>query len=237
MDGEPKRLLRHSIDNKLLGTLTEEMLRRILFVLGKPIVKFGEKTVTKKSLLFSIVVAECPDLDPAVQSQYVLDMLNITSTKSKKEHVPDELAEQCFKQMPHEEVQTNFKGIKDRLDERLMGEKFREFASRNVETRTQKTYETPQCLKSLAPEWKGASLVMDWGKQAFEGYYPAGHPTKSTSMTWEDDNPNRTMFSCLSFVVQYLWKNQEMKGRVPRLFTLATCFLFGSFAAFSSGKF
>ena len=216
MDGDCRRLLQHAIECKSLHLLTGEMLRRILLVIGKPIVKFGEKNVTKKSLVYSIVVAECPDLEVGVQSQLVLDMLNI-STGISKQHLPDELADQCFKQMPFEEVQANFKDIKEKVDERLMGQKFREFTTRRVDERAQKQHETPEIIKALAPGHKGASIVMDWNKRAFEGYYPAGHPTKSTSMSWEEGNPNRTMLACLSFVVQYLWHNHHMKGRVPRL--------------------
>ena len=140
-----------------------------------------------------------------------------TQRETGEEHVPDAVADKALNSMGHEEVMSNFRGLRERLDSRLMESKLQEFSTRNATEHVAKAFSTPDVILALRPQQKGATIVMDWPRSSFEGYYPAGTPTRSTSMVWNTVDPNRSQIAALSYIVEFLWRNHAEKGRVPGL--------------------
>ena len=137
--------------------------------------------------------------------------------------VPDEIADYALKSLGTEEVKNQFQGLQNRIDKRLLEKKFKETVERKVGDRKNKEHFTPDVIKQLRPPWN-CSLVLDIGKASFEAYYPAGRPTKSTSMRYDDTDASK--MSSLSFCVDYLWRNHLEKKRVTKL---NVCFFFLGF--------
>ena len=213
--GPGKSLLRHALDTRKLHLLTESLLRRVLLVLQTPLIKFGDdRAGTKKSVMWTIILKLRPDLSVEQQTEILMDMIGVAKTQ-KKDHVPDELADRCLRALSHTEVQESFKGLRDRLDEKLMSKRLQEFTERHGSEHARKMFETPSCIRELRPNHKGCRIVMDWGRSSFESYYPGGTPRPSTSMTWDDKNPNATKLAALTFAVDFAWRNHQAKGRVP----------------------
>ena len=170
--------------------------------------KFGEKTVTKRSVMMSILQHQCPGSTPEERANMLVEMMGVAKVK---EHVPCELADAALKTMPAQEVSSSFQSLRERLDQELMTEKFSEYKSRHVDERAAKLYSTPEVIRKLRLEWRGSSIMFDVPRRSVEGYYPDGRPSRSTSISW---NESRTKLSCLSFVVEFLWRNHADKGRV-----------------------
>ena len=195
-------------------SVTEQRLRIILLGIKASVIKIAEKTVTKKSLVWSLIMAVLPDVD---QSKKLDLLLSITGAKQKPDMVPDEITDQALKSMGDEEVKNQFEGLKNRIDRRLIDKRFQESAKRTVGDRRAREHFTPECIKDLRPPWN-CTLVLDAPKSCFEAYYPAGRPTKSTSMTYDEaavgTESERSKLAALTFCVEYLWRNHNEKGRV-----------------------
>jgi len=213
--GEEERLLRHMLLSGRMMSITEQRLRIILLSIKAPVVKFAEKNVSKKSLVWSLIMAVLSDVE---QSKKLDLLLCLTGAKQKPDMVPDEVTDCALKSMGDEEVKTQFEGLKNRIDRRLMDKKFQQSATRTVGDRKAREHFTPECIKELRPPWK-CTLVLDAPKSSFEAYYPAGRPSKSTSMKYDDEDAadtesERSKLAALTFCVEYLWRNHGEKGRV-----------------------
>lgn len=224
----PESLLRHLINNASTVGLTEDRLRAIATAIKAPLVKMGEKTVGRRSLIWSIILVVFEDLDEDAKLKL---LLAIVGESKAKPLVPDDIARQALESMPTEEV-SEFSALKERLDKKLLEERYKEEVKRQVGDRAAVEHATPACIKALRPEWKGAVLCLDYGKGAFEAYYPAGKPTKSVAMTYESSRSGEpaanSKLAALTYCVEYLWKNHFDKGREtsPDFFR-RKCYVFG----------
>ena len=188
--------------------VTEQKLRLLLMIFKAKIVKLAEKNVSKKSLIWSLILAAFPDMDQGDQ----LEMLLRCTGKKHAELVPDEITEHALNAMPPDEVSNHFQGLKSRLDKRLADKKFKEDVSRRVGDRGSAQHFTPDCKKSLKPPWQNCALTLDVGRESFEAYYPAGRPTKSVAMKFTGED--RSKLSALTYCLEYLWRDHRGKGRV-----------------------
>ena len=195
--------------------LTEDRLRAIAGTIKAKLVKIGEKAMGRRSLIWSIILVIFHDLDEDAKMDLLLGIVG--EKQNAKELVPDDVARQALQAMSTEEVMGEFSALKERLDKKLLEERYKEEAKRKVGDRAAIEHATPDCIKALRPEWKGAVLCLDFGKGAFEAYYPAGKPTKSVAMTYDrgdSANPqSNSKLAALTYCVQYLWKNHSDKGR------------------------
>ena len=208
--GAPRRLIPHMLLSKSLEGITELVLRSILTIQGAQVQKKpGEKSVTKRTLLWSVICAEFANKTVEEQSRIFLSFYKETTKSSV---VPDEIMSKALEHLPFDEVQSDFKGIKDRLEQLDVEQRFKEVLHREKGEKARVEYETPDAIKRLKPS-QGVKTVlcMDRRNSAFEAYYPGGRPTRSVSCSWLVEG--RDQYSALSFCVQYLWKNQHDKGR------------------------
>ena len=214
--GTEERLLRHMLLSGRMLSVTEQRLRILLLQCKAPIIKFAEKTVTKKSLVWSLIMAVLPEVE---QSQKLDLLLCITGAKQKPDMVPDEITDHALKSMGDEEGRNQFEGLKNRIDRRIIDKRFQQSATRAVGDRKAREHFTPECIKQLRPPWK-CTLVLDAPKSSFEAYYPNGRPSKSTSMKYDEatggSESERSRLAALSFCVEYLWRNHSEKGRVSQ---------------------
>eukprot|EP00435_Cladocopium_sp_Y103_P076087 s4_g76.t1 len=127
--GAEERLLRHMLLSERMLSITEQRLRILLLTIKASIIKFAEKTVTKKSLVWSLIMAVLPDVE---QSQKLDLLLSIIGAKQKPDMVPDEITHQAFKTMGDEEVKNQFEGLKNRIDRRIIDKRFQQSATRAV---------------------------------------------------------------------------------------------------------
>ena len=215
-----ERLIPYFLRGGFIEGVTETMLRSILLLLKAPIVKRdGEKNVSKRTVLWSLILAEFKDSSVEDQMKILLRFFgdDQLGTKPSKAVVPDDLTARVLNFLPHEEVQGDFEEIKERLDRLAVDSKVKEVLQRESGERERKLYQTPDVIKALKPPGKTV-LCMDIKAGAFEAYYPAGKPTKSVSYSWQ--SAGRTKLGALTFCVQYLWKNHEEKGRAAGLHQL-----------------
>lgn len=224
----PESLLRHLIINACTVGLTEDRLRAIAGTIKAPLVKMGEKTVGRRSLIWSIILVVFDELDEDAKLKLLLGIVGESKTKPL---VPDDIARQALQAMPSEEM-GDFSALKERLDKKLLEERYKDEVKRQVGDRAAIEHATPACIKALRPEWKGAVLCLDYGKGAFEAYYPAGKPTKSVAMTYESSRsgvePANSKLAALTYCVEYLWKNHSDKGReTSPEFIRRKCYVFG----------
>ena len=215
--GSSESLLRYMLLNRSVAGVFEKDLRAILLHIGASIVKMGEKNIGRKSLLWSLIVAVLSDLSEDSK----LEILTALTGHSAEELVPDAITDAALNSMSHEEVHGQFGPLRERLDRKFAQRQVHEELTRQVGEKAAVVHHTPQCIKDLKPPWRGCTLTMDFGLQAFEAYYPQGNPTKSVSMKWalakDSSDTTRSQLSALTYCVEYLWKNQAEKGRVPRL--------------------
>lgn len=192
--------------------VTEVRLRSIINHIKADIVKIGEKTVRKKSLVWSLIQKIFPDKNEDEKMEMLLKAVG----PGPSDFVPDDIMDQALKSMPHDEVKSNFDGLRQRLDKKLIDQRFKEEVKRKVGERAEREHSTPDCIKRLRPNWKNCGICMDVGLKAFEAYYPAGKPTKSVSMKWEGPrgHEDRNKMAALSYCVDFLWKNHAEKKRV-----------------------
>lgn len=219
--GQYQPLVRHMLASKCVRGLTDERLRSIVHVLKVKVVKLGEKTVTKRSLLWSLILALFDDLN---QEEKMEILLELSGQTVKPEFVPDDIVDGALKSLPHDEVKMDFEGLRERLDKKLVQERFKQEVKRNVDSRAEAEHWTPECIKQLRPKWKGAAIVLDNGNKSFQAYYPGGQPTKSVGMSWErargSSDEGRTKLAALTYCVEYLWRNHEAKGRTSAALAL-----------------
>lgn len=209
--GEEEGLLRHMLKSGRMLSITEQRLRTILNGLKATVVKFAEKTITKKSLIWSLLLAVLPDVE---QSEKLELFLKLSGAKHVS-MVPDEITDHALKSMEPDEVRNQFEGLKQTIDRRLVDKRFRETIKRQTGEHKAKEHMTPDVIKKLRPPWN-CTLVLDAGpRSSFEAYYPAGRPSKSTSMKY--DSNDRSKLASLTFCVEYLWRNHLEKNRVSRL--------------------
>ena len=196
--------------------LTDDRLRAIASTIKAKLVKIGEKTIGRRSLIWSIILVIFHDLDEDAKMNLLLGIVGEKTNAPKL--VPDDVARQALQAMSTEEV-GDFSALKERLDKSLLEERYKTEVKRQVGERAAVEHATPDCIKALRPEWKGAVLCLDFGRKAFEAYYPAGKPTKSVSMLYESSrsvdpaNPSNGKLAALTYCVEYLWKNHSDKGR------------------------
>ena len=212
-----ERLIPYFLRGGIMEGITEATLRSILVLLKAPIVKReGEKSVSKKTVLWSLIIAELKDSSVEDQLKVLLRFFagDELGGKAAKTIIPDELTAKALNFLPHEEVQGEFQEIKVRLDRLAVDNKLKEVLKREGGERARKLHETPDSIKSLKPPGKTV-LCMDVKSGAFEAYYPGGKPTKSVSYSWTPEG--RSKLGALTFCLQYLWKNHEDKGREPGL--------------------
>ncbi len=210
---QEETLIRHMLKSGRIDSITEQRLRVMLIVLGAGVTKLAEKTVSKKSLLWSVILAVFPDMDQSRK----LDMLLGLVGKKKlgtDDMVPDEITNVALKSMNPEDVKNDFEGLQNRIDKRLVEQKFKDTVERNIGERKSKEHYTPDVIKQLRPPWN-CTLVLDVPRASFEAYYPAGRPNKSTSMKYDDTE--RSKLASLAFCVEYLWRNHLEKGRASKL--------------------
>ena len=151
-------------------------------------------------------------------------LLGIVGESKQSQVVPDDVARQALQSMPTEEA-IDFSALKERLEKKMLEEKFKTEVKRQVGDRAAMEHSTPDCIKALRPEWKGCGICLDYGKKAFEAYYPAGKPTKSVAMTFdsvragdESANPSSSSkLAALTYCVEFLWNNHSAKGRATSL--------------------
>ena len=214
--GAPRRLIPHMLAGASLEGITEHSLRCMLTMLGAPVVKRkNEKSVTKFTLLWSLILAACKNMSADEQTNI---FLNFCSPEAKeKQLLSDALAQEALNTLPFEEVRTDYAGMKERLERNQVAERYKQTLSREKGEHARKQFETPEAIKQLKPDGPKIVLCMDRTNKAWEAYYPGGTPTKSISVSWSA--PGRTMLSALTFATEYLWKNHANKGRDPGLQT------------------
>ena len=195
--------------------ITDERLRRMNQHIKSEIVKMSEKVVGKKSLVWSLIRKVFAEKN---EDEKMEILIKCTGPPKTKDLVPDDVMDEAFKSIPHTEVKTDFDGLRQRLDKKLIDKKFKEEVTRRVGERAERENSTPECVKDLKPNWKGCVICMDFKLRTFEGYYPAGTPTKSVSMKWEGSSRGDGKLAALSYVVECLWTNNIAKGRVSWLF-------------------
>ena len=198
--------------------VTEDRLKSIIHLLKVKIIKMGEKTVPRKSLIWTIIMTVGGDMSQEEKSELLMSL--ITVKKSADDLVPADIAHQALQVMPSDEVKADFEALSDRLNKLMMEERYKEEVTRKTGTKQAVERFTPECLKTLKPAYKGVILHLDLPKKSFEAYYPAGKPTRSTSMSWEGprvEAAGRSKLSALMYCVEFLWRNHELKERVPQL--------------------
>ena len=201
------------LQNGLLVGVTEVRLRSMANHIKADIVKMGEKSVGKRSLVWSLIQKVFPEKN---EDEKMEILLKAVGQGRPKDFVPDEVMDQALKSMPYAEVKADFDGLRQRLDKQLLDQRFKEEVKRKVGERGERENSTPECIKRLRPNWKSCGICMDVGLKAFEAYYPAGKPTKSVSMKWEGPrgDEDRSKMAALSYCVDFLWKNHAEKNRV-----------------------
>ena len=189
--------------------ITEEQMKNIIIVLGVSVIKSGEVSAGRRSLLWTIIVTVLNDKDVAYHTSVLLEMLGAQRTK----HVDDVLMHEAVKQLPDHEQHFEYKHLKDKLEQAEMERKMLKFVERKGGEKSARDWETPACVKELRPLGAKCSLVMDSKLGAFEAYYAGGKPTNSMSKTWEGPRNNYSKLQCLNICVDYLWTNHADKNR------------------------
>lgn len=202
--------------NGALVGITDERLKLLVARTKAKIVKIQEKSIGKRSLLWSLILHVFPEKSADEKMEMLVELMG----KAKvKEVVPNEIIDQALNAMPHEEVKADFESLRNSVDKAMMSEKFKAEVTRKVGVRGEREHSTPEAIKNLRPQWKQCVLCMDVGLSSFEAYYPAGRPTKSVSMKWKksgDDQGQdnaRSKLSALNYCLEFLWRNHEEKGR------------------------
>ena len=210
--GQPQRLIPHMLAGASLEGITEHMLRCMLTSLGAPVVKRAqERSVSKRTLLWSLILAQLKDATVEEQTETFLSFF--AETKQEKELLPDEITHEALNALPFEEVRAEYNHLKDKLDRKQVDQRFKETLTREKGEHARKEFETPDAIKKLKPDGPKIVLCMDQRNKAWEAYYPGGQPSKSISLNWEAEG--RTMLSALTFCTEYLWRNHNTKGRDP----------------------
>ena len=210
--GESQRLIPYMLAGASLEGITEHCLRCMLATLGAPVVKRKqEKSITKRTLLWSLILATCASMTVEEQTGIFLNFFGAEAEGGEKDLLPDEIMQQALNALPFDEVRSDYAGLKDRLDRKEVEERFKETLTREKGERARMEYETPGVIKSLKPEGAKVVLCMDRKNRAWEAYYPGGTPTKSISVAWS--SRGRTMLSSLTYCIEYLWRNHKDKGR------------------------
>ena len=202
--------------NGALVGITDERLKLLVARTKAKIVKIQEKSIGKRSLLWSLILHVFPEKSADEKMEMLVELMG----KAKvKEVVPNEIIDQALNAMPHEEVKADFESLRNSVDKAMMSEKFKAEVTRKVGVRGEREHSTPEAIKNLRPQWKQCVLCMDVGLSSFEAYYPAGRPTKSVSMKWKksgddqgQDNARSKLFA-LNYCLEFLWRNHEEKGR------------------------
>ena len=211
--GPARRLIPHMLQGATLHGITELILRSILHVQQAKIQRRkGEKSVSKRTLVWSVIVAEFPDLDVEEQTTVFINLMGKDSQTLGKEAevISDELTSHVLKQLPFEEVQCDFGGLKDRVERVMLDKRFEDLVTRQRGEQAKKEFATPPSIKALKPAAARTVLCMDRPNGAFEAYFPGGQPTKSVSCGWRAEG--RSVQSALNFCLDYLWGNHERKG-------------------------
>ena len=211
--GCAQRLVPHWLLRGSMLGITEEHLRSMMAVLQAPVVRRdGEKGISKRTLVWSLILKEFPDKTIEEQG----DMwLRLVGEPAKDLGAPAPLLKKCLESLPPDEQQYDFKPLREKLDRIEMEQRWSEFQTRQRSSQKTKEYETPDCLKKLSPVHSGARLVFDQNATAFEAYYPAGKPTRSVSMSWSGARTmDRNPLTCLMYCVDHLWNNHIEKKRV-----------------------
>ncbi|CAE7273848.1 unnamed protein product, partial [Symbiodinium necroappetens] len=155
--GAPRRLIPHMLLSKSLEGITELVLRSILTIQGAQVQKKpGEKSVTKRTLLWSVICAEFANKTVEEQSRIFLSFYKETTKSSV---VPDEITSKALEHLPFDEVQSDFKGIKDRLEQLDVEQRFKEVLHREKGEKARVEYETPDAIKRLKPS-QGVKTVL-----------------------------------------------------------------------------
>ena len=211
----PMRLIPYMLAGGSLEGITEHYLRCMLTTQGAAIQKRkSEKSVTKRTLLWSVLLAEHGDKSPEEQATMFMKFFGQEAQGQEKPILPDALTQQALSTLPFDEVRTEYAGLKDRLDRLQLEERFKDVITREKGEHARKEFETPLAVKQLKPEGAKVVLCMDRKNNAFEAYFPGGKPTKSVSCSWNKEG--RTMLSALTFCIEYLWRNQESKKKESR---------------------
>ena len=208
-------MLRHMLGHGAMVGITEDRLRRMNHHIKSEIVKMSEKVVGKKSLVWSLIRKVFAE---KTEDEKMEILIKCTGPQKFKDFVPDDVLDEALKSIPHLEVKSDFDGLRQRLDQKLLDNRFKQEVTRRVGERAERENSTPQCVKDLKPNWKGCGICMDFNLKSFEGYYPAGKPTTSVAMKWEGSSRSDGKLAALSYVLDFLWSNHIAKGRVSWLF-------------------
>ena len=209
--GAAQRLIPFMLAGANLEGLTEHILRSILMAQGGTVMKRkGGKTVTKKTLVWSIICAQHKSMTVEAQTDIFLKFFGGEGETHGKV-LSDDIASHALKHLPSDELHNEYAGLKDRLERQMLEKKLKEVVTRQKGEHAQKVNSTPDCLKALKPDASKVVLCLDRANTSFEAYYPGGLPTKSVAASWA--LPGRSMFSTLTYCLDYLWGNHEKKGR------------------------
>ena len=205
-------LEKHFIRNRSMVNITDLVLTTLMTYLKAPSRKLG---TPRQSRLYSIVAHIRSDLDTAGHVQIVEDFLNSEIKKDEVlNSVPHNVARGALKNLSPEEQQFDYGALAHELDNKVLQAEVQSAKERHVEGRKLKEHETPTTIRALKPEHKGVWLVWDQGLHAFEGYYPAGKPTRSVSYSYKGPNARaQTTLHALQLTLSFLWDNHEAKGR------------------------
>ena len=209
----------HWLRRGTMNGMTEEHLRSIMAALDAKLIKRdSEKAVSKRTLVWSLILKEFPSATLEEQGDMWIRLVGETASKDEDLAQDALLMKKCLSTLPQEEQEYDFKPLKERLGRMDMEKRWTEYQSRQVDERKQKEHETPSCLKDLCPRHTGVRLVFDQGQMAFEAYYPAGKPQRSVAAAWAGARTaHRTPLTCLMYCVDFMWNNHIEKGRAAWL--------------------
>ena len=107
--------------------LTEDRLRAIAGTIKAKLVKMGEKTIGRRSLIWSIILVIFHELDEDAKMNLLLSIVG--EKQNAPQLVPDDVARQALQAMSTEEV-GEFSSLKDRLDKQLLEERYKDEVKR-----------------------------------------------------------------------------------------------------------
>lgn len=225
--GENENLVRHLLLGGSLEGVTDANISRICSTLDMKVSAIGEKTVSVRSRLLALADKFLTDKSLEEKTAIVAKLLKGRQAKTEASVGPKDLMLDALQELEANE-QGDFDKVKQILEADAAAAEAAAKAGepdkkkrRTADEKRQMENTTPDCIRNLKPRDapKGCLIVMDFGLRSFEGYYPGGNPTASTSASWKTHG----MAPALAMIVKYVISNHRRKGFDSELQTETLC--------------